>query len=123
MSIETPVGIAKKKVKNIELNTIFIPPIQFSLSNVAIFVKTNYEKHKKNQITRFNNLSLDSSVFSVNHLAQCMFIEKYYDDVYTVKTTSHCECQLVIKIHCIKKIIICVNYSFIYSMTGKTTTT
>lgn len=61
MSIQTPVRIAKKKVKNIELNTIFTPQIQFSLSNAAIFVKTNYEKLKKNsvqiRILNFNNLS------------------------------------------------------------------
>lgn len=52
MSIQTPVGIDKEKVKNIELNTIFTPPIQFSLSNAAIFVKTNYEKHKKNSFNK-----------------------------------------------------------------------
>ena len=93
MSIQTPVGIDTKKVKINGLNTIFTPPIQLLLSNVSIFVKTNYEKQKKNFVKkyklRFNNLSLDSSVFSVIHLAQFIFIGKFRDDVNTVKTTSH----------------------------------
>lgn len=62
---------------------------------------------------------MDSSVFTVNHLAQCIFIEKYWDDVYTVKTTSHCECQLINIIHCIKGIIIRVNYPSSYSIDRK----